>query len=322
MPQINASHEPQLLKNALDFITRAVEEVSVDSGQSEEENKYAVLYMASGIEVLLKARLIREHWSLVFEDPGRANLANFHSGNFISVQVSKAGKRLNDISGLQLELDQIDRVFQLRNRIVHFAPAAEEEAVRVILARALSFVTNFIENQLKPHVQQEDLPSVEQAQARIRFTFSELRDFAEKRMMLLRDGDLRGEVVLECPRCTQPALVTGLGNDPKCFFCHYALPATEMAHEYLSQVAHFDFYYEIKSGGDAPIYNCPECDMPSSLVGQVTVVGQPDVDLVCFSCGHTFTEEELTACERCGSRIYSAEDDWRICADCESYGFG
>lgn len=34
--------------------------------------KYAVLHLAAGVEVLLKARLQYEHWSLVFAQPGTA----------------------------------------------------------------------------------------------------------------------------------------------------------------------------------------------------------------------------------------------------------
>lgn len=43
-----------------------------DSESSARNLKYAVLHLAAGVEVFLKARLQYEHWSLVFAQPGTA----------------------------------------------------------------------------------------------------------------------------------------------------------------------------------------------------------------------------------------------------------
>jgi hypothetical protein len=40
--------------------------------ESSRDIKYAVLHLQAAAEVLLKARLFREHWDLVFNDPGKA----------------------------------------------------------------------------------------------------------------------------------------------------------------------------------------------------------------------------------------------------------
>ena len=47
-----------LVLNAFDFLERAVREL-------EKSPKYSVLHFFNSIELLLKARLLKEHWALV-----------------------------------------------------------------------------------------------------------------------------------------------------------------------------------------------------------------------------------------------------------------
>lgn len=57
--------------NGLDYLVSVVEHLeSGDERVSARDLKYAVLHLAAGAEVLLKAWLPLEHWSLVFKDPG------------------------------------------------------------------------------------------------------------------------------------------------------------------------------------------------------------------------------------------------------------
>jgi hypothetical protein len=63
---------PPLL-NGLDYLKSVIEHLR---DKPDQRNlKYAVLHLQAAVEVLLKARLIREHWSLVFEKPSAASSA-------------------------------------------------------------------------------------------------------------------------------------------------------------------------------------------------------------------------------------------------------
>ena len=53
-----------LLDNALDYLDQAAEHARKDTPR---DWKYALLHLASGVELLLKAKLQEEHWSLVFQ---------------------------------------------------------------------------------------------------------------------------------------------------------------------------------------------------------------------------------------------------------------
>jgi len=59
------------LENGLDFILRALEYLADDPPKRDQ--KYAVLRLHSGVELILKEHLRREHWSLVFEKPEEAS---------------------------------------------------------------------------------------------------------------------------------------------------------------------------------------------------------------------------------------------------------
>src|SRR6266568_2543373 len=71
-----------LLGNALDYLENAVNRAAHVASRLDDPGttprrehrrwKYAVLHLEAGVELLLKARLSREHWSLVFADVDKA----------------------------------------------------------------------------------------------------------------------------------------------------------------------------------------------------------------------------------------------------------
>src|SRR4051794_21616080 len=59
-----------LVRNGLDYLTSVVEHLDEnESTVTPRDVKYAVLHLQAAVEVLLKARLMAEHWSLVFSKP-------------------------------------------------------------------------------------------------------------------------------------------------------------------------------------------------------------------------------------------------------------
>ena len=76
-----------ILENALDHILSAAENAKLKSARSW---KYAILHLVAGIELLLKARLQNEHWSLLFQKVDQASETDLQSCNFVSVDVETA----------------------------------------------------------------------------------------------------------------------------------------------------------------------------------------------------------------------------------------
>ena len=105
-----------LVRNAMEFLERSVAEL-------KDNPKYAVIDFCTAIELFLKARLLQEHWVLIYEDPKRANLNKFLRGDFTSVGMNSAIERLREVVDLRISRDAaqvFDGIRQHRNKLVHF----------------------------------------------------------------------------------------------------------------------------------------------------------------------------------------------------------
>ena len=105
-----------LATNAFDFLERAIDEF-------DKAPKYSVIHFCAAVEMLLKARLMKEHWSLILSKPEQANLAKFMAGDFASVTMDEARARIRDISGEDIGDDAFGSFRTLanhRNKMIHF----------------------------------------------------------------------------------------------------------------------------------------------------------------------------------------------------------
>jgi hypothetical protein len=111
-----------LARNAFDFLNRAILDFA-------ESPKYSVIHFCAAVEMLLKARLMCEHWSLIVAKPNEANLDKFVEGDFISVTLSDARARLKDIAKEDISSDAYNSFRALanhRNKMIHFFHKALE----------------------------------------------------------------------------------------------------------------------------------------------------------------------------------------------------
>jgi len=85
-----------LTLNAFDFLGRGIEEF-------DKAPKYSVIHFCAAVEMLLKARLMKEHWSLIVSRPDQAKLHSFIAGDFTSVTMNEAtGTYPRDCGGFDL----------------------------------------------------------------------------------------------------------------------------------------------------------------------------------------------------------------------------
>jgi hypothetical protein len=105
-----------LTRNAFDFLERGIAEFDASP-------KYSVIHFCAAVEMLLKARLMKEHWSLIVSKPEQASLAKFMAGDFISVTMDEARQRLREIAGEDISADAFASFRTLanhRNKMIHF----------------------------------------------------------------------------------------------------------------------------------------------------------------------------------------------------------
>ena len=106
-----------LVENALDFLQKSI--LDLEAG----EPKYSVIHFYSGLELFLKARLLREHWCLCASDVNKMGQSQFASGSFESIGLTEAKARLQNILNCKLSGPE-DKAYEdlrkRRNRAVHF----------------------------------------------------------------------------------------------------------------------------------------------------------------------------------------------------------
>lgn len=120
-----------LAQNGLGFIERSAVELPKDQ-------QVSIAHFATGVELVLKARLFAEHWTLIAERPHQCNWAAVESGTVKSIQASDLCAALSTITGDSLHHEQpvFRRVFEHRNRVLHWLPHDDVVAVTAEQCRA------------------------------------------------------------------------------------------------------------------------------------------------------------------------------------------
>ena len=305
----------------MDYLARAVDDLTEGDGTpSESDLKYAVLHLQAATEVLLKARLVGEHWSLVFKNPGGATLEDFKKGKFDSCTIDATIDRLENIAQVTISAEGRSAIKVLaedRNALTHYGHTANAYQVEARAARVLSFLLDFITEQLYPMLQAEytgainavfaryptslltpdvqlEDPAVQSAlqqqrevDATMRALRSKLRridKLVEKRMQGL-SGDLAPleRITVQCPECLQWAfVVNGDANwDP--IHCRFCLAVYHQIHE--AAIA----YARRVTGVVDEMHFCPNCAAAHTMViGAVTAdrrKSRRSAEAICFNCG-------------------------------------
>lgn len=105
-----------LTKNAFDFLKRGIEDFG-------KKPKYSVIHFCAAVEMILKARLMKEHWSLVVSKPEQADLAKFMNGDFASVTMDEARARIRNVASDDIGDEAFGSFRALanhRNKMIHF----------------------------------------------------------------------------------------------------------------------------------------------------------------------------------------------------------
>lgn len=120
-----------IVGNAIDFFKASIKDF-------EDRPKYSIINFCSGLELILKARLFVEHWTLILKSPDKGDMVTFQSGVFQSVTVEESIDRLTKICNQQFTLDEkkcFERLRDHRNKVVHFChDAYSKKPDRKILA--------------------------------------------------------------------------------------------------------------------------------------------------------------------------------------------
>lgn len=132
-----------MTENSFDFIDSAIKYAH---SKESRDWKYALLNLANGIELMMKAILEKEHWSLLFENINIASKDKLKTGEFKSVDFDTGLNRLKEIVGIPLPIRNeryLRKIRDFRNRITHFSVDINIEEVKSIVARGLNIFVFF-----------------------------------------------------------------------------------------------------------------------------------------------------------------------------------
>lgn len=138
------THDEQftrLCENGFGFVVKAIEQLWENG--SPDALKYSVINFYSGVELLLKARLMHEHWTLIVADPNKADIDEFLNGEAQTVGLKQAIQRLKKVAKVAVPSNantSFEELRKHRNRMVHFyhpidvnEPDQEKQREAVIL---------------------------------------------------------------------------------------------------------------------------------------------------------------------------------------------
>lgn len=322
-----------LVKNAFDFLGKSVSEFDSDI-------RYSIIHFCIAVENILKAELIYEHWSLIFKKPEAASWDKFITGDFQSVSLEEAIKRLRDIARVEIP-GEAEKYFinisKERNKIIHFYNGSiSKEKIAKAQFHAWYYIDKFLRTwhqhfrdfwdekrnfrnimttqvgyiQLRYDKIKKDLCKIDReklflaACPHCHYTALVLpcRELRIQEVTCrVCDHTSRG-IVIQCPDCEKLTLVAD--DHVTTCQCHRHIDGEDLINIIEDK---YSYYADIQHGGEIDwLANCTECD------GYHSVIKLDDDQWLCTSCFSGFGK--VSWCEWC-NELYTDERE-------DTYHFG
>jgi hypothetical protein len=333
-----ASLEYDLVSSALAFLSRSVG--TFNERASNHAIAFAIVELATAVEVLMKARLVRHDWTQVCINTTKVTwtfdqLAN-GSARTVRPEDAVAGLKTTGV-GIEPHKSAIKRLVNSRNRAVHFTLSnggAHPEGVEAEYGAALDFVLWFLNSEFREleACPQDIVAAVDDVIEEFTKVVGQIRVLVDARLETIAPELHAAAVRLACPRCEQPTLIMHEGQPPRCAFCLWdPADGSNAVDEYVDVVLGLSRYEVEKNGGVWPVSWCPWCDV-EALLERIEPIGDdtPTTQMAhlhneepappywgCFSCGRTAAAAELVRCSRCDTVTdLRTNGGIPVCPDC------
>ncbi len=297
----------------MDFLVAAVNDLADDV--PSPKLKFGLVNLVTGMEILFKVRLAREHWSLVFSNVNQADRAHLGTGDFRSVSLEDSIKRLGSVCAIQFTPEH-ERAFNVirgeRNKVLHMGYVSQQSQLRPVVAKTLDFLISFISNELEPNgLTEETNDLLEQ----IRSGLAQIRHYVDERTRTIRPTlETAYSTIVQCPLCLEVAMMFD-GGRAKCEFCGFADDGENAANMFAHNILELSKYRVVKQGGEWPVRQCPECGRSAFVEGLDSMSSHP-TRWVCFSCGTEAADEDVLPCVRCNEPVITSEGPYALCDFC------
>ena len=291
-----------ILYNGLDFLLHSLTPLDdiddideVDAEFVDTLPKYLILNVIAATELILKARLYKEHWALIFQTVDKASVELRDSGDFSSVNFDTCISRLEKIAGVYLDAESRKSLYELRRRrnsFEHLRIPPKLHAVGPLVGRCLDIIIAIVDSWFEPGDFNDEANRIVELLRPRRSTFHALR---EHRLNRLANQLEQVEHLARCPICGEYTLE--LNPVDICLFCGWSEQATKVAEMVAayeeSQRKNRLFQPTLFPDLCPPlpyahVACCQECGVNSLLVRSQDEAGNKIVSFICFSCGSLF----------------------------------
>lgn len=120
--------------------------------------KQVIINLSSCMELLIKFRLLEEHWSFLFDDINKAKKHNLDIGNFVSVSFVHGIERLQNLCGIDTQnyFNASQQLQRYRNKIVHFTLNENFGAILNAIVGSIRDISLFASDEIVPYIQNYD----------------------------------------------------------------------------------------------------------------------------------------------------------------------
>ncbi|MCW5874750.1 MAG: hypothetical protein KIS88_08925 [Anaerolineales bacterium] len=224
-----------LLENALDSLRLGLEFV-LELQKDKSKLKLSILLVAQAVELTLKERLHREHWSLVYRNIDAAGNEDAYT-----VSIDEAKKRLRAVADINLTDDQnetLKEISGIRNKIQHFQIDASAEQAVVTVNLVSNFLIGFLHTHLGIDIQQHISEETYRKMLEVSELEEGLLNVADGRIKRIKKEHLPTHMsdiaafdfqVLMCPMCYTEKYVFIPGAFSECQLCNYKGEQVECA---------------------------------------------------------------------------------------------
>ncbi len=154
-----------LLNNISDAMSIADDELRCYLDLLHDDNvhdpysiKHVIINLSTCMELLIKFRLLQEHWAFLFDDINKAKERNFDKGDFVSVSFVRGIERLQNLCEIKTEkyFTASQQLQRYRNRAVHFTLNDNLEAILKTIIATIIEIQNFAYDEVIPYIENDD----------------------------------------------------------------------------------------------------------------------------------------------------------------------
>jgi hypothetical protein len=314
-----------VVENSLDFLNKAIVEI-------KDDPVFSLIHFYTGLELLLKARLMNEHWSLIVNRKSVPDLQKFRNGDFQSINLDEILDTLDKTLGIKVakpHADAFHLVRKHRNKIIHFfhdAQAQETKTEQIVKEQLVAwhFLQQIITTQwfqvFKPW--NKELLNIDKG---LRQNNTYLQIIFDEKAVILQQFMKQGFKIEVCPSCKFKSLVCSQSLDflyqAKCEVCNLSEPRINIECPHCTRIIAYEgdatthckhckkqilikdienilidqaalHIRAIEGDLSSPEASCVECD------GFRSVINTKHNQLLCMACLSEFPEIYL--CDWCG----------------------